>query len=312
MKPKNISVCIATFNGQNYITKQLESIRNQSCQPDEVVICDDGSTDETVNMIRAFIQTHHLEESWHLYCNEQNKGYPENFYYSMSLCTGDIVFLADQDDIWEPDKIKKMQYIMSGDEDIKLLSSAWGIVDSAGTVIRKPSVPGDYKSKITVPQIFYKYEWPGMSMCYRRELGLAVIKKAGRSKVPHDMALALTAAEQNGFVTISQCLQYHRHHGANVAMEEHRLMKILNKKRKMIEIDRYLKMLDAIAQSQVLEQEDNRKLVQCKMQILKKRLHNLTHGKLFGIIGQYLQNRDMVRASTLICDCLICWQRGKE
>ena len=312
MKPKNISVCIAAFNGQNYIAEQLESVLGQSYMPDEVVICDDHSTDETAKVIRAFIQAHNLEERWHLYCNEQNKGYPDNFYYAMSLCRGDIVFLADQDDVWVPDKIQTMLRIMEKQDDVLLLSGGWGVIDAAGHMVKKPQYRQQKIKKISVPQIFLKYEWPGMSMCYRRELGQDVIKRTGHSKIPHDMALALSAAEQDSFAVIPQCLQYHRNHEQNVAMEEHRLMKRLNKNRKVIEINRYLTMLGCIAESQLLAREENQKLVKNKTQILKERLYNLKHGDMLGIIGQYLRNRDMIRIATVICDCLICRQRGKE
>ena len=74
-----ISVCMCTYNGEKYILPQLESIHAQTVAPDEVIICDDNSTDQTVSIIRDFIKEHGLEDTWSLHCNEENKGYPGNF-----------------------------------------------------------------------------------------------------------------------------------------------------------------------------------------------------------------------------------------
>ena len=75
-----ISLLMATFNGEKYIRQQLESILNQACALDEVVIIDDKSDDATVSIVRDFISTHGLNEKWHLYVNKQNCGWKKNFF----------------------------------------------------------------------------------------------------------------------------------------------------------------------------------------------------------------------------------------
>lgn len=75
-----ISVCMCTYNGENFIKEQLESIFNQMRQPDEVIICDDDSADSTVKIISEFIREKELQSKWKLYVNETNKGYPGNFF----------------------------------------------------------------------------------------------------------------------------------------------------------------------------------------------------------------------------------------
>lgn len=66
-----ISVCMGTYNGENYIEQQLKSLLNQTREPDEVIICDDNSDDKTAEIIRRFIDVNHLQDSWKLYCNNQ-------------------------------------------------------------------------------------------------------------------------------------------------------------------------------------------------------------------------------------------------
>ena len=68
------------YNGERYLEEQLQSILQQTKMPDEVILCDDGSTDATVKIAEQFIEKNGLGGSWKLFCNESNKGYPENFY----------------------------------------------------------------------------------------------------------------------------------------------------------------------------------------------------------------------------------------
>lgn len=75
---EKISVALATYNGEKYIEKQLDSIRNQTIKPDEVVIVDDKSSDRTVALINEFIAVNNLV-NWKLFVNEKNVGYRKNF-----------------------------------------------------------------------------------------------------------------------------------------------------------------------------------------------------------------------------------------
>ncbi len=95
-----ISVAMTTYNGEKYIEQQLRSILNQTKQVDEIIICDDGSTDRTADIILSF-----NDRKIKFIRNQENLGYIENFYKAISLTTGDYIFLADQDDIWMPDKV---------------------------------------------------------------------------------------------------------------------------------------------------------------------------------------------------------------
>ena len=117
-----ISLVMATYNGEKYLYEQLDSIRCQTMPPDEVIICDDCSKDSTVNMIQKYIDKYQLKH-WNVCENEKNKGYSKNFSDALKLAKGDIIFLADQDDIWMLDKIEKMTDIMTSNESIELLAS---------------------------------------------------------------------------------------------------------------------------------------------------------------------------------------------
>ena len=304
---------MSTYNGEKFIYKQLESILNQTMLPDEVIICDDCSVDGTVEIIKDFIEEHELGEKWILYQNQENKGYPGNFYYTMGLCNGDVVFLADQDDLWTEDKIESMYTMITGESDIALLASRWGIIDAEGKILKKISrgrlANKENYTAINVSDVFYCYDWPGMSMCYKKELGDEVIKKAGNTKLAHDVAMSLLAAEKGNFCCMNKVMQYHRRHATNVALEEHRITKNLDKKRKVIEIERYLKQLDDVIESGILQECANCEMVLRKRDIMSERLENLRNKKRSKMVKQYRLHRKEIRISTVICDWLICGQK---
>lgn len=107
-----ISVVMAVYNGGKYIKEQLESILDQTLPPDEVIIHDDRSTDETVELINSFIAEHGLTLNWKVTVNPENYGWQRNFFEATKEAAGDIIFFSDQDDIWLSDKIEVMANVM--------------------------------------------------------------------------------------------------------------------------------------------------------------------------------------------------------
>ncbi len=101
-----ISIAMATYNGEKFILEQLESFTNQTVLPNELVITDDCSTDNTLEIINTFKEK--APFIVRVYSNETNLGYIQNFNKAMQLCTNDLIFLSDQDDVWFPTKIEYM------------------------------------------------------------------------------------------------------------------------------------------------------------------------------------------------------------
>ena len=122
-----ISIAMATYNGAKYLQEQLDSFLQQTRLPDELVVCDDGSTDATVEILEAFIQ--HAPFAVHICRNETNLGYIKNFEKVLSLCTGDIIFLSDQDDVWFSNKIEEMAGILETRQDIFVLQTDMVLAD---------------------------------------------------------------------------------------------------------------------------------------------------------------------------------------
>lgn len=97
-----ISVCIATFNGERFILRQIKSILSQLAPNDEIIISDDNSTDSTLSIIESI-----KDSRIHIYKNHLSKVGPlNNFNNALSKATGNYIFLSDQDDVWEENKVK--------------------------------------------------------------------------------------------------------------------------------------------------------------------------------------------------------------
>jgi hypothetical protein len=99
-----ISGVMCTYNGARFLRVQLESIASQTKLPDELIVCDDCSTDNTVEIINAFAQ--HAPFPLRLEINERTLGATKNFEKAIELCSGEIISLADQDDVWHPQKLE--------------------------------------------------------------------------------------------------------------------------------------------------------------------------------------------------------------
>jgi glycosyltransferase involved in cell wall biosynthesis len=99
-----VSIAMATYNGAQYLEEQLDSFVAQDRQPDELVICDDASTDATMAIVEEFAARAPFTVVAER--NPRNLGYTPNFSKAASLCSGDVIFLSDQDDLWYPAKIE--------------------------------------------------------------------------------------------------------------------------------------------------------------------------------------------------------------
>lgn len=111
------AIVLSTYNGEKYILPLLDSLKDQTMSPDEVLISDDGSDDDTVSIIEQYIQEHHLL-NWSIKINETNRGWRQNFMSLIQSTDADFIFPCDQDDIWYSDKIASMTHVMEQNEKI--------------------------------------------------------------------------------------------------------------------------------------------------------------------------------------------------
>lgn len=208
-----ISVAMATYNGERYIREQLESIWNQSIKPDEIVISDDHSKDNTLAVIDHFVKITGAPVV--LIRNQENRGFIKNFHIALEAAKGDIVFLSDQDDLWLPGRIEKCMELFQHRSEILALSCGIIITDSINS-----SVPVDSKSKKTHLKRVSRHsflrhpKYPGMAMAVRK----SVIKDkifTDNTEAAHDWLLNYSALQKDGMYVLRTPLVLYRQHDQN-------------------------------------------------------------------------------------------------
>ncbi|MCL2242938.1 MAG: glycosyltransferase [Treponema sp.] len=164
---ETISVLMCVYNGERYLIEQLESIRNQTYQPNEVIIYDDCSSDSSVKIIRTYIIKYNLELTWKLIINQSRKGWKKNFFDAIIECNSDYIFFCDQDDIWNLDKLSIMIDTMKKNKDILVLNGLVETIDANGNPVNYFNHTKTFYDKKTIKLNLYDtvYNWRGKIAC---------------------------------------------------------------------------------------------------------------------------------------------------
>lgn len=199
-----ISVCMATYNGENFIKEQINSILPQLDSNDELLISDDGSTDQTISLINSY------KDDRIKIINGPQKGLIKNFENAIKNSRGEIIFLADQDDVWMPDKVNKMSNHFKNYDlvvsDCRVTDNNLNQIHESFFVLRGSS------SGLTKNLI--KNSYLGCCIAFRRKL----LKKAlpFPENIPmHDWWLGLVAEAYYNSCFIKEPLLLYRRHGNN-------------------------------------------------------------------------------------------------
>jgi len=221
MYQKNVSVILTTFNGSKYINRQIDSILNQTVLPDEIIICDDSSTDETVFILNTYINNGRIK----LFVNEKRLGVVENFKKAAKLAQeGNWLIFADQDDIWVPQKLNRLTDEMKLiDDDItpSLVYSDLTVIDKDDTTIsasfwNKQKIKPE---KINLATLLYGNVVTGCTMI----INFSMAKEffcMDNDKYLHDEWLSLIAYSFGKAKFLREKLVLYRQHESNVTFSE--------------------------------------------------------------------------------------------
>ncbi len=215
---------MCTYNGEKFLSKQLKSILFQTITPSELIICDDRSSDKTIDIIREFALNAPFQVSLHL--NPNKLGVVKNFEKAISLCKGDLIFLADQDDVWLPEKIATMSAYFSTNPQCLLLFTDAQLIDEFDNALAPNSLWEQIKfnsqmqKKLTHPEYAL---WhcikgnnfaTGATLAFRSSLLLDALpfQKVENNDWYHDWWLALNAACQAGLFFLEKPLTQYRIH----------------------------------------------------------------------------------------------------
>ncbi|WP_338449546.1 glycosyltransferase family 2 protein [Niallia oryzisoli] len=207
----NISVCLATYNGAAFIVRQLDSVIKQLKDTDEVIVVDDCSTDDTVEIIKNT-----YGERVQVFVNKHNMGAIRNFEKAILLSQGDVVFLCDQDDIWEDNKVELVMNAFKErnadlvvhdavvvDGDLKVMSPSWN----------------DYNNNKIDQGILgniLKNAYTGAFMAFKKDLIPAITPFPPTIEM-HDQWIALVCMmKKKNIVFLDEKLVKYVRHGGNV------------------------------------------------------------------------------------------------
>jgi glycosyltransferase involved in cell wall biosynthesis len=215
-----ISIAMATYNGALYIREQLDSLAAQKLLPCELVVTDDGSTDDTVDIIRDFAQLAPFPVRIH--CNEDTLGSADNFLLTTSLCKGDIIAFCDQDDIWHPDKLARCMGFFNDSSTLLCVHSA-NLIDASGNLLNRrfPNF-GNHKYRANTQDIFGNAPYYGFSMIFRRILvDILPVEKYIGNKLPpyfgHDLLIGFLSSYLGDTIFLEDTLALYRQHQNNVS-----------------------------------------------------------------------------------------------
>ena len=200
-----ISVCIPTYNGEKYIQEQLVSILVQLSADDEIIISDDSSTDTTLEIIKS-LQDSRIK----LFENNTFKSPIFNLENALKHASGDVIFLADQDDIWEPEKVKiTLNKLQNSD----LVVSDCSLIDASGNLV-DPSFYALNKTKSGYLNNLIKNGFLGCCIAFNSKIKKSVLPFPKKIAM-HDIWIGLTASLVGKVDFIEDKLIRYRRHGDN-------------------------------------------------------------------------------------------------
>jgi glycosyltransferase involved in cell wall biosynthesis len=216
-----ISVALATYNGARYLGEQLDSLAAQQRLPSELVVTDDGSTDDTLGLLERFSKSAPFPVR--VYCNSERLGPEANFLRAASLCRHALISFCDQDDVWQPENLLKVASCFD-DPDVLMVFHNALVVDAVRTPISpfyyEPPVPAR-SGPLDLRPWAYSY---GFTQTFRATL-LPVAREwrtmedhfQPGKEMGHDVFFFLVASGLGAVCYVDEILTEYRQHDGNVS-----------------------------------------------------------------------------------------------
>jgi len=226
--PNKFSIAMCTYNGARHLREQLDSIAAQTRPPDELVICDDGSTDATRAIIRDFAAS----AAFPLYflINEQNLGSTKNFERAIGFCVGDYIALSDQDDVWLPGKLAQLEAEFDRAPNIGLIFTDAEVVDEdtrpAGyTLWEKLPLGPDERRRLRagkgIDELLEGSTVTGATMAFRARFKELVLPIPNDLAIIHDAWITILVAAVSEVLPFAvPLIRYRQHGGQQVGAKE--------------------------------------------------------------------------------------------
>lgn len=204
-----ISIVMATYNGERYLTQQIESHLAQNYPNLEFIYVDDASTDATWEILQSFQKN---DSRIKIFQNETNLGYIKTFEKGIQLASSDLIALSDQDDVWMADKITQLYESLGS---FSLVYSDSELIDENEKLLGRKMSEIKKQIAYSSPLMYTFGAWaPGHSMLFNRNIIPTNFKFP--TYVTHDYCLGFLATCQGGIQYIPKSLVHYRQHTNNV------------------------------------------------------------------------------------------------
>lgn len=217
-----VTILLPTYNGQEYVSQMLDSIYFQDYRPIELIICDDASTDDTVNVVSRWRRDVYAKDiSIKLIRNLKNEGLSRNISIAAKRMHGKYLLLADQDDIWKCNKISEQIKYLKENIDCVICICDRSIINNENKIIC-PSLfrykSADLKKRNLKKVMNSNILYPANCMCIRTE-HIEKIFPIPRGICEHDTFIAIMAAHYGNIGYVRQALTLYRIHGNNLSAQ---------------------------------------------------------------------------------------------
>lgn len=226
-----VSVALATYNGAKYLREQLDSIYDQTYGEVEVVVSDDHSTDDTMEILQEYARSHNLRWS----ANDENVGFLKNFDRVIRMCDGEFIALADQDDIWLP---QKLEVLVGALQDHTLIYSDAELIDENGRPLGSTLSRNNRLHFIRGSRnraFVFNNCASGNTMLFRQALTQHILPIPDAMAF-HDIWITFVASTVGTIDYVRTPLVYYRRHAESVTTRRHiKRSRIASKARKRLE-----------------------------------------------------------------------------
>lgn len=211
-----ISVAVVTYNGETYLKEQLDSILANLNMGDELVISDDGSVDTTREILALYQQ----QDARIRVVDGPGQGVIANVEHALKQCHGDIIFLADQDDIWMPDKVERVLKVFAEKQAMLVMHDAKVMDDTCENVLMPSFFAYRHSGKGALKNII-KNTYMGCCMAFRKE-ALDILFPIPRDIPMHDQWIGVKCdLKYHKTVLLQEPLICYRRHEKNVSDFSH-------------------------------------------------------------------------------------------
>ena len=292
-----ISVALCTYNGEKYLSQQLDSILNQTLKVDEIVVCDDVSVDGTNALLEEYCRR--FPGIFKIFRNEINLGSVKNFEKALSACSGDIIFLSDQDDVWVQHKVEDYLSFFDRNPCIQVLASNGFYMDEQSEGGEKYAiwdVPGFLKEKNIAFDYFKLISnlcnvATGASMAVKKEILPEIFPFPIVRDFHHDEWIAIIASMKKSFEMLDGKYFHYRIHDRQQVgrifydkseFEKKKMTAIFDIENFNIDFSSYKKRLRMLSKSHEINSQ---------LQIHIPRYQEYFHDNLTSIEKNYFENK---------------------